>query len=236
MTHHRTEARRIVDEAQIRGEAGNAPPPPDGGLSQQTSVTVFFVGQLAHATGGFSDAQRIGGGGFGSVYKAALPTGGAGPVVGTAYAAVKKLDPSSMQGQAEFLQEVQVLGGCRHENLLPLIGFSADQGMHREHAGVCLVMPLMKGGSLEDRLFLDPSARRRLARLSDMAGVAGAPAGIHEPLTGIQRLSVLFGAVKGLEYLHTPDPALFKPAIMHRDIKPSNIVLDTDLHARLAGP
>jgi serine/threonine protein kinase len=147
---------------------------------------------------------------------------------------VKKLDPSSTQGQTEFLQEVQVLGGCRHENLLPLIGFSADQGIHREHAGVCLVMPLMKGGSLEDRLFLDTSARRRLGRLSDMASVA--PVGIHEPLTGIQRLSVLFGAVKGLEYLHTPDPVIFKPVIMHRDIKPSNIVLDADLHARLAGP
>jgi hypothetical protein len=50
--------------------------------------------------------------------------------------------------QGEFLQEIQVLGGCRHENLLPLIGFSADQGVHHEHehAGVCLVMPLMKGG------------------------------------------------------------------------------------------
>ena len=228
----------MENEAHIRGEAGNVPQPPDRNLNQQTSVTVFFIGQLAHATNGFSNALKIGGGGFGSVYKAALLTGGAGAVVGTAYAAVKKLDPSSMQGQNEFLQEIQVLGGCRHENLLPLIGFSADQGVHHEHehAGVCLVMPLMKGGSLEDRLFLDTSARRRLGRLSDVAGVAGAPADVYEALTGIQRLSVLFGAVKGLEFLHTPDPAIFKPVIMHRDIKPSNIVLDADLHARLAGP
>ena len=196
----------MENEAQIRGEAGNVPPPPDGDLRHRTSVNVFFVGQLAHATDGFSNALKIGGGGFGSVYKAALLTGGAGAVVGTAYAAVKKLDASSMQGETEFLQEVQVLGGCRHENLLPLIGFSADQGVHHEHehAGVCLVMPLMKGGSLEDRLFLDTSARRRLGRLSDVAGVAGAPVDVHEALTGIQRLSVLFGAVKGLEYLHAP--------------------------------
>jgi len=201
-------------------------------------VTVFFVGQLADVTDGFSDALKLGGGVFGIMYKAALPTGDGGPVVGTAYAVVKKLDPSSMQGQTEFLQEVQVLGGCRHENLLPLprLGFSADQGMHREYAGVCLVMPLMKGGILEDRLFLDPSVRRRLGRLSDMSGVSGAPADIHEPLTGMKRLSVLFGAVKGLEYLHTPDPAIFKPVIMHHDIKPSYIVLEVDLHARLAGP
>ena len=79
---------------------------------------------------------------------------------------------------------MQVLGGCRHENLLPLIGFSADEGVQHEHAGVCLVMPLMKGGSLEDRLFLDPSARRRLGRLSDVAGVGGAPVDVHEGLTG----------------------------------------------------
>jgi len=67
----------MENEAQIRGEAGNVPPPPDRDLSQQTSVTVFFVGQLAHATDDFSAAQKIGGGGFGSVYKAVLPTGGA---------------------------------------------------------------------------------------------------------------------------------------------------------------
>ena len=102
----------MENEAHIRGEAGNVPPPPDRNLNQQTSVTVFFIGQLAHATDGFSNALKIGGGGFGSVYKAALLTGGAGAAVGTAYAAVKKLDPSSMQGLNEFLQEIQVLGGC----------------------------------------------------------------------------------------------------------------------------
>ena len=54
--------------SEVRQATRRRPPPPDGGLSQQTSVTVLFVGQLAHATDGFSDAQRIGGGGFGSVY------------------------------------------------------------------------------------------------------------------------------------------------------------------------
>ena len=97
-------------------------------------------------------------------------------------------------------------------------------------------LPFMKGDSLEDRLFLDTSTCRRLGRLLDVTGVAGVPVDVHETLTGIQRLSVLFGAVKGLEFLHTPDPVIFKPMIMHRDIKPSNIVLDADLHACLAGP
>lgn len=34
--------------------------------------------------------------------------------------------------QTEFLQELQVLGACKHENLLPLIGFSADENARGE--------------------------------------------------------------------------------------------------------
>jgi serine/threonine protein kinase len=126
------------------------------------------------------------------------------------------------------VQEVQLLGACRHENLLPLLGFSADRGTGQEGEGVCLVTPLMKGGSLEDRLFLDASARRRLAM------IPGAPDNGFNPLSWQQLLAVAADALKGLEYLHTPDPATHKPAILHRDIKPSNLLLDLDLGARLA--
>lgn len=54
------------------------------------------------------------------------------------------------------------------------------------------------------------------------------------PLTWQERVWVLFGAMSGLAYLHTPDPDTHKPTILHRDIKPSNILLDTDLQPRLA--
>ena len=183
-----------------------------------------FKDELAAATGGFADAQRVGGGGFGSVYIARLP----GLENEAAVHAVKKLDLTSMQGQTEFLQEVQVLGACRHENLLPLLGFSADRGAGQQGEGVCLVTPLCKGGSLEDRLFLDPAACRRLAMLP------GAPENGFEPLGWQQLLAASVAALRGLEYLHTPDPATHKPAILHRDIKPSNILLDLDGGARLA--
>ena len=142
--------------------------------------------------------------------------------------AVKKLDLTSMQGQTEFLQEVQVLGACRHEHLLPLLGFSADRGAGPQGEGVCLVTPLCKGGSLEDRLFLDAAACRRLRMLP------GAPENGFEPLGWQQLLAAAVAALRGLEYLHTPDPATHKPAILHRDIKPSNILLDLDGGARLA--
>ncbi len=73
-----------------------------------------------------------------------------------------------------------MLGGCRHENLLPLIGFSTDVGsLHPPRTtdaeqtpkkgvgAVCLVLPLMKGGSLEDRLTPEqPASARRLKMLA----------------------------------------------------------------------
>ena len=118
--------------------------------------------------------------------------------------------------QAEFLQEVQVLGGCRHEHLLPLIGFAAD-GDAEGRGGVCLVLPLMKGGSVEDRLFPPPERQP-----------------LQPPLTWQERVYISLSVAKALLYLHTPDPALHKPAILHRNLKPANVLLDADGHVRVA--
>ena len=191
--------------------------------SPRASVSIFFHGEIAAATDRFSAASLVGAGGFGKVYMV-LPRRLAGLNM---LLAVKKLDVDSMQGQAEFLQEVQVLGACRHENVLPLIGFSVDRGVTEEEDGVCLVTSFMKGGSLQDRLMLDEAARRRLNKMP------GAPPAGWAPLTWQQRVSVLLDALKGLDYLHTPDPVTHKPKILHRDIKPDNILIDAEGNARL---
>ena len=195
--------------------------------SPRASVSIFFHGEIAAATDRFSAASLLGAGGFGSVYMVP-PQGLAGLSSDSRYLAVKKLDGDSMQGYAEFLQEVQVLGACRHENILPLVCFSACRGVTREEDGVCLVTPLMRGGSLADRLSLDASARRRLDKMPGAPPAAG-----WVQLTWQQRVLVLLDALKGLDYLHTPDPVTHKPTILHRDIKPDNILLDTDSRARL---
>ena len=214
----REEVRQMEQRRQVGPAEAHAVP------SSRAFVAIFFHDELAAATGSFSDGQRVGGGGFGSVYVAQLPGLGDEDAVH----AVKKLDTTSMQGHTEFLQEVQVLGACRHENLLPLLGFSADRGTGQLGQGLCLVTPLMKGGSLEDRLFLTAAAQRRLASLP------GAPPNGFAPLGWQQLLSAAVAALRGLEYLHTPDRATHKPAILHSDIKPSNILLDLDGGARLA--
>jgi len=134
----RATVQRITAAAQAAAQAAQAASrrgPGERGLnaheSGRTSVVIFFNRELAAATAGFADSHCIGRGGFGSVFFTAQLRG-----MGGADLAIKKLDLESMQGQTEFLQEVQVLGSCRHVNLTPLVGFAADVG------GVCLVTPL----------------------------------------------------------------------------------------------
>jgi serine/threonine protein kinase len=196
--------------------------PPAEAQPQARHVALFNHGQLARATEGFSDTRKIGGGGFGDVYRTSRDmTSTLGLGSSHDYVAIKKLRDLSLQGEREFLNEIHVLGAHRHENLLVLLGFSADKGL-------CLVTPLMRGGSLSDRLVLDAPARSRLAKLPD------APAGGHPPLTWTQRLTVALGALSGLAYLHTPDAATHKTVVLHGDIKPANILLDLNLNPRLA--
>lgn len=136
--------------------------------------------------------------------------------------AVKKLDPTSMQGQGEFLQELQVLGACRHEHLLPVLGFAADgQGPADT---VCLVSPLMVGGNLEDRLAMSHAR-------AGGAGVRMAAGGV---LMWKDRVRCCAALLRALVYLHTPDASRCKPSILHRDIKPANLLLDECNNARLA--
>ena len=87
--------------------------------------------------------------------------------------------------------------------LLVLLDFSTVKGL-------CLVKPLMRGGSLSDSLVLDAPSQSRLSKLPD------APAGgWHPPLTWTQRLTVALGALSGLAYLHTPDAVTHKGVVLH---------------------
>ncbi|RLN28583.1 proline-rich receptor-like protein kinase PERK2 [Panicum miliaceum] len=85
------------------------PPPPP-----VTGGTVSYA-ELAAATGGFSDANLLGQGGFGHVYRGALE--GAGEV------AIKRLRPGSGQGDREFHAEVEIISRVHHRHLVSLVGY-----------------------------------------------------------------------------------------------------------------
>lgn len=80
----------------------------------------FTYAELELATGGFSRANFLAEGGFGSVHRGVLNDG---QVV-----AVKQHKLASTQGDQEFCSEVEVLSCAQHRNVVMLIGFCVEDG------------------------------------------------------------------------------------------------------------
>ncbi|KAH0640965.1 hypothetical protein KY285_037551 [Solanum tuberosum] len=108
--------------------------PYGGQISQNFSV--YSYNDLKAATHGFRASNKIGEGGFGSVYKGRLQDGN--------FMAVKVLsvELESMRGEREFVSEIAALSDIKHENLVNLRGCCVD-GAHR-----LLVYDYMENNSL----------------------------------------------------------------------------------------
>nr|GME19378.1 putative serine/threonine-protein kinase [Ipomoea batatas] len=83
-------------------------------VSNWQDAKLYTYGELRVATGDFSPSNKIGKGGFGSVYKGRLKDG--------TLAAIKVLSTESTQGVKEFLNEIIAISGVEHENLVKLHG------------------------------------------------------------------------------------------------------------------
>ncbi|KAB2041636.1 hypothetical protein ES319_D02G161200v1 [Gossypium barbadense] len=79
----------------------------------------YDMSTIEAATDNFSDANMIGVGGFGSVYKGTLANG--------QQIAVKRLSRSSKQGAEEFKNEVALVAKLQHRNLVRLLGFCVER-------------------------------------------------------------------------------------------------------------
>ncbi|XWS15623.1 hypothetical protein CRYUN_Cryun34aG0017300 [Craigia yunnanensis] len=78
----------------------------------------FDFATVRAATDNFSDANKLGQGGFGAVYKGQLPNG--------QEVAVKRLSRDSGQGGLEFKNEVLLVAKLQHRNLVSLLGFCLE--------------------------------------------------------------------------------------------------------------
>ncbi|KAM5559267.1 G-type lectin S-receptor-like serine/threonine-protein kinase RKS1 [Rosa sericea] len=99
----------------------------------------FDLNTLIAATDNFSDANKLGQGGFGSVYKGELPN--------EQKVAVKRLSRTSGQGIEEFKNEVALIARLQHRNLVKLLG-CCIKGEER-----ILVLEYMPNKSLDSFLF-----------------------------------------------------------------------------------
>ncbi|MED6123024.1 Proline-rich receptor-like protein kinase perk4 [Stylosanthes scabra] len=147
---------------------GPALPPPSPGLALGLKGGgTFTYDELAMATGNYSDANMIGQGGFGYVYKGVFPNG---KVV-----AVKTLKAGSGQGQREFQAEIEIISRVHHRHLVSLVGYCIAGGQRM------LVYEFIPNNTLEYHLHakglptMDWPTRMRIA-----IGAAKGLAYLHE--------------------------------------------------------
>ncbi|GKV43995.1 hypothetical protein SLEP1_g51225 [Rubroshorea leprosula] len=137
-------------------------------------VKSFTYGELASATNNFDIFTQIGRGGYGKVYKGTLADG--------MIVAIKRAQQGSLQGEKEFLTEIQLLSRLHHRNLVSLVGYCDEESEQM------LVYEYMSNGTLQDHL----SGK------------------IKKPLSFVRRLRIALGSSKGILYLHTEaNPPIF---------------------------
>ncbi|KAL6197570.1 hypothetical protein ACLB2K_033178 [Fragaria x ananassa] len=135
---------------------------------QSSEALQFDFDTIRDATYNFSDANKLGEGGFGSVYKGHLLNG---EVI-----AVKRLSKDSGQGISEFKNEVLLVAKLQHRNLVRLLGFCLE-GNEK-----LLVYEFVPNTSL-DHIIFDPIKRTQLdwdRRYKIIVGIARGLLYLHE--------------------------------------------------------
>ncbi|XP_020871432.1 receptor-like serine/threonine-protein kinase At4g25390 [Arabidopsis lyrata subsp. lyrata] len=112
---------------------------------QKPPLHEFSYSSLRKATSSFSPENRLGQGGFGSVFRGTLSPSSGGNV------AVKVMDSGSLQGEREFQNELFFAGKLDSPHVVSVIGFS------RRRSRLILVYELMDNGNLQDALLLRKS-------------------------------------------------------------------------------
>jgi serine/threonine protein kinase len=83
-------------------------------------VKAFTFREMAMATENFNSSTEVGQGGYGKVYKGILADG--------MVVAIKRAQEGSVQGEKEFLTEIELLSRLHHRNLVSLIGYCDEGG------------------------------------------------------------------------------------------------------------
>ncbi|XP_037439744.1 L-type lectin-domain containing receptor kinase IX.1-like [Triticum dicoccoides] len=130
--------------------------------------------ELVAATSNFAEEEKLGRGGFGSVYQGHLTLAVAGGDQERRAVAVKMLSAeSSAQGRKEFEAEVRIISRLKHRNLVQLLGWCDSR------KGLLLVYELVAEGSLDKHLYSKDGF-----------------------LTWPQRYKIILGLGSALRYLH----------------------------------
>ncbi|XP_021814908.1 probable leucine-rich repeat receptor-like serine/threonine-protein kinase At3g14840 [Prunus avium] len=154
------------------------------GVDLQTGKFTFR--QLKDATNNFDKANKIGEGGFGSVYKGLLSDG--------TVIAVKQLSSKSKQGNREFVNEIGMISALQHPHLVKLHGCCIEGNQ------LLLVYEYMENNNLARALFGPEESQLKLdwpTRHKICVGIARGLAYLHEE----SRLKVVHRDIKATNVL-----------------------------------
>ncbi|KAF8089095.1 hypothetical protein N665_0518s0021 [Sinapis alba] len=130
--------------------------------SKSLQTVCYTWRQLKAATNNFDQANKLGEGGFGAVFKGELWDG--------TIIAVKQLSSKSHQGNREFVNEIGMISGLNHPNLVKLYGCCVEKNQ------LLLVYEYMENNSLAlSSLKLDWVARKKIC-----VGIARGIEFLHE--------------------------------------------------------
>ncbi|XP_068312708.1 cysteine-rich receptor-like protein kinase 29 [Pyrus communis] len=133
-----------------------------------TEALQFDLASIRTATNNFSEANKLGRGGFGTVYR--------GRLLNQEDIAVKRLSRDSAQGDIEFKNEVTLVAKLQHRNLVRLLGFCLE-GNER-----VLIYEFVPNASLDHFIF-DPIKREHLdwdSRYKIILGIGRGLLYLHE--------------------------------------------------------
>lgn len=148
----------------------------------------FTYPELRSATGDFNSSNKLGEGGFGTVYKGTLSDG--------RLIAVKQLSVASQHGKNQFITEIATISAVQHRNLVKLYGCCLD-GEKR-----LLVYEYLENKSLDQALFGESDLKLNWARRFEIClGVAKGLAYLHEE----SRLRIVHRDVKASNILLDSD-------------------------------
>ncbi|XP_031392080.1 putative receptor-like protein kinase At3g47110 [Punica granatum] len=159
---------------------------------------------LLKATDGFSSANLIGTGSFGSVFKGFL-------ALDQTTIAVKVLNLDRHGASKSFIKECEALRNIRHRNLVKVL--TACSGTdYQGNDFKALVYEFMINGSLDE--WLHPQVRTSPEREV-----------IRRQLGLLQRVNIATDVACALDYLHHQ----CETPIVHCDLKPSNVLIDGEM-------
>ncbi|CAH1429190.1 unnamed protein product [Lactuca virosa] len=183
----RRRRRRLIREERIRREllGYDSMSTSIGDAHNSVELVSFSLRSVLEATGSFSVENKLGEGGFGSVYKGSLP--------GNREVAVKRLSARSSQGREEFMNELRIIAKLQHKNLVRLLGCCVEEDEK------ILLYEYMPNRSLDKFLF-DPSESVNLdwsKRFNIIEGVAQGLLYLHK----YSRLRVIHRDLKACNVL-----------------------------------